>query len=90
MGATVYYLDSTTIDLCLSLFSRMQLRTIKAAIKLHTLMDLRGTIPSFIHIRDGKMHDVKVLGRDAKACDKKFVWRIHAPHLLTYENGDKQ
>jgi hypothetical protein len=53
-------------------------------------MDLRGSIPSFIHINDGKMHDVKVLGRDAKACDKKFVWRIHAPHLLTYENGDKQ
>jgi len=61
MGATVYALDSTTIDLCLSLFSWAPFRTAKAAIKLHTLIDLKGSIPSFIHISDGKMHDVKVL-----------------------------
>lgn len=61
MGATVYALDSTTIDLCLSLFSWAPFRATKAAVKLHTLMDLRGSIPSFIHISDGKMHDVKVL-----------------------------
>jgi len=61
MGATVYALDSTTIDLCLSLFSWAPFRRTKAAIKLHTLIDLRGSIPSFIHISDGKMHDVRVL-----------------------------
>ncbi len=61
MGATVYALDSTTIDLCLSLFSWAPFRTAKAAIKLHTLIDLKGSIPSFIHISDGKMHDVKIL-----------------------------
>ena len=61
VGATVYALDSTTIDLCLSLFSWAPFRSTKAAIKLHTLIDLRGSIPSFIHISDGKMHDVRVL-----------------------------
>jgi hypothetical protein len=61
MGATVYALDSTTIDLCLSLFRWAPFRRTKAAIKLHTLIDLRGSIPSFIHISDGKMHDVRVL-----------------------------
>ena len=61
MGATVYALDSTTIDLCLSLFSWAPFRTAKAAIKLHTLIELKGSNPSFIHISDGKMHDVKVL-----------------------------
>lgn len=61
MGATVYALDSTTIDLCLSLFHWAPFRRAKAAIKLHTLIDLRGSIPSFIHISDGKMHDVRML-----------------------------
>jgi hypothetical protein len=61
MDATVYALDSTTIDLCLSIFNWAPFRTTKAAIKLHTLIDLKGSIPSFIHISDGKMHDVKVL-----------------------------
>jgi hypothetical protein len=61
MGATVYALDSTTIDLCLSIFNWAPFRTTKAAIKLHTLIDLKGSIPSFIHISDGKMHDVRVL-----------------------------
>jgi DDE family transposase/uncharacterized protein DUF4372 len=58
---TVYALDSTTIDLCLSLFPWASFRSTKAAVKLHTLLDLRGGIPSFIHISDGKLHDVKVL-----------------------------
>lgn len=58
---TVYALDSSTIDLCLSLFSWAPFRSTKAAIKLHTLLDLRGTIPAFIHISVGKLHDVNVL-----------------------------
>ena len=61
MGATVYALDSSTVDLCLSLFAWAPFRSTKAAIKLHTLIDLRGSIPSFIHISDGKMHDVRML-----------------------------
>lgn len=58
---TVYAQDSTTIDLCLTLFPWAPFRSTKAAIKLHTLLDLRGAIPSFIHISDGKWHDVNVL-----------------------------
>jgi hypothetical protein len=58
---TVYALDSTTIDLCLSMFSWASFRDTKAAVKLHTLLDLRGNIPTFIHVSDGKYHDVNVL-----------------------------
>lgn len=58
---TVYALDATTVDLCLSVFPWAHFRTTKAAVKLHTLLDLRGSIPTFIHISDGKMHDVNVL-----------------------------
>jgi len=58
---TAYALDSTTIDLCLSLFPWATFRKNKAAIKMHTLMDLRGSIPSFIEITDGKVHDVNIL-----------------------------
>lgn len=58
---TVYALDSTTIDLCLSLFPWAPFRTTKAAVKLHTLLDLRGAIPAFVFISDGKLHDVNVL-----------------------------
>jgi len=58
---TVYALDASTIDLCLSLFPWAYFRSTKSAVKLHTLLDLRGNIPSFIHITDGKVHDVKVL-----------------------------
>jgi hypothetical protein len=61
LDATIYALDSTTIDLCLSLFEWAPFRTTKAAVKMHTLLDLRGAIPAFIHISDGKMGDVKVL-----------------------------
>lgn len=58
---TAYALDSTTIDLSLSLFPWAPFRTTKAAVKMHTLLDLRGNIPSFIHISDGKLHDVNIL-----------------------------
>jgi IS4 transposase len=58
---TAYALDSTTIDLSLSLFPWAPFRTTKAAVKMHTLLDLRGSIPSFIHISDGKLHDVHAL-----------------------------
>jgi hypothetical protein len=58
---TVYALDSTTIDLCLSLFPWAPFRRKKGAVKLHTLLDLRGSIPCFVHISHGKMHDVTAL-----------------------------
>jgi hypothetical protein len=58
---TTYALDSTTIDLCLSLFPWALFRTTKSAVKMHTLLDLRGNIPTFIHISDGKLGDVNVL-----------------------------
>ena len=58
---SVYALDTTTIDLCLSVFSWAPFRSTKAAVKLHTLLDLRGNIPTFIHISDGKMHEVNIL-----------------------------
>jgi len=58
---TVYALDATTIDLCLSMFPWANFRQNKGAVKLHTLLDLRGNIPSFIHISDGKLHEVNTL-----------------------------
>jgi Domain of unknown function (DUF4372)/Transposase DDE domain len=58
---TVYCLDSTTIDLCLSLFDWAPFRATKAAVKVHTLLDLRGSIPAFVHISDGRFHDIHVL-----------------------------
>lgn len=61
LDATVYALDSTTIDLCLSLFDWAPFRSTKAAVKMHTLLDLRGAIPAFIHVSDGKLGDVNVL-----------------------------
>lgn len=64
---TVYALDSTTIDLCLSMFEWASFRQTKAAVKLHTLLDLRGSIPTFIHISDGKLHDVNVPAARATA-----------------------
>lgn len=63
LDETVYALDSSTIDLCLSLFPWARFRKAKGAIKLHTLLDLRGSIPSFISITDGKVHDVNVLDK---------------------------
>jgi len=61
LTSTAYALDSTTIDLCLSVFPWAHFRSTKAAVKLHTLLDLHGNIPSFIHISDGKLHDVHAL-----------------------------
>src|SRR5713226_7636395 len=63
LNETVYALDTTTIDLCLSLFPWAPFMSTKAGVKLHTLLDLRGAIPSFIHISDGKCHDVNILDR---------------------------
>lgn len=61
LNGTAYALDSTTIDLCLSLFPWASFRKHKAAVKMHTLMDLQGNIPSFIEITEGKLHDVNIL-----------------------------
>jgi hypothetical protein len=61
LNQTAYALDTTTIDLCLSVFPWAHFRQAKAAVKMHTLLDLRGNIPTFIHISDGKMHEVNVL-----------------------------
>jgi hypothetical protein len=61
LDQTAYALDTTTIDLCLSVFPWAHFRRAKAAVKMHTLLDLRGNIPTFIHISDGKMHEVNVL-----------------------------
>ncbi len=85
---TVYALDSSTIDLCLSLFAWAPFRSTKAAIKLHTLLDLRGAIPAFIHVSNGKLHDVNVLdmlGFEAGAfyvMDRGYVdfARLYAMH----------
>ena len=61
LDATVYAFDATTIDLCLSVYPWAPFRKAKAAVKLHTLLDLRGAIPTFIHITDGKTHEVNIL-----------------------------
>lgn len=72
LAQTAYAFDSTTIDLCLTLFPWARFRQRKAAVKLHTLLDLRGNIPSFIHMTDGTTHDVTVLDQlclEPGACD---------------------
>jgi hypothetical protein len=61
LDATVYAFDATTIDLCLSVYPWAPFRSTKAAVKVHTLLDIRGAIPSFIHITDGKTHEVNIL-----------------------------
>ena len=61
LHGTVYALDSTTIDLCLSLFPWARFRSRKGAVKMHTLLDVRGSIPTFIEISEGKTHDVNIL-----------------------------
>ncbi len=70
---TVYALDSTTIDLCLALFPWARFRKRKGAVKLHTLLDLRGNIPTFIHISDGKLHDVNILDQIAFEAGSFYV-----------------
>src|SRR6266403_1470076 len=72
---TVYALDASTIDLCLSVFAWAPFRSTKAAIKLHTLLDLRGNIPSFLHVSDGKLHDVNVLDLRLHEAKSFFVTR---------------
>lgn len=89
LSNTVYALDSTTIDLCLSVFPWALFRTTKAAVKMHTLLDLKGSIPSFIHISDGKMADVHALdllqpeSGAIYVMDRGYVdfGRLHALHL---------
>lgn len=61
LDGTAYALDSTTIDLCITVFKWAKFRKTKAAVKLHTLLDIKGSIPTFIHITDGKFHDVNIL-----------------------------
>ena len=73
LDKTVYALDSTTIDLCLSVFPWARFRARKAAIKLHTLLDLRGPIPTFIEVSDGKVHDVNVLDSIVPEADSFYV-----------------
>ena len=88
MSHTVYALDSTTIDLCLALFPWAKFRQAKGAVKLHTLLDLRGSIPSFIEISDGKLHDVNILDRIAFEAGSFYVMnrgyidfaRLHGLH----------
>ena len=88
LDETVYALDSSTIDLCLSVFPWAKVRKTKGAIKLHTLLDLRGNIPSFISITDGKVHDVNILDElipeagatylmDRAYLDFKRLYRMH-------------
>ncbi len=88
LDQTVYALDASTIDLCLSLFPWANFRSTKAAVKLHTLLDLRGNIPTFIEITDGKVHDVNILDilipeagstyvMDRGYLDFKRLYKIH-------------
>jgi len=88
LDSTVNALDSTTINLCLTLFPWAPFRSTEAAIKLHTLLDLRGAIPSFIHISDGTMHDINVLDMLAPEAGAFYVMdrgyldfaRLHVLH----------
>ena len=80
---TVYALDSTTIDLCLSLFPWARFRANKAAVKLHTLLDLRGSIPTLIYISNGRVHDVKVLDEILPEAGSFYVMDPGLPGLPT-------
>ena len=82
---TAYALDSTTIDLCMSLFPWALFRTTKSAVKMHTLLDLRGNIPSFIHISDGKMGDVNVLDVLALEAGAIYIMAVSYTHLRAHE-----
>ena len=88
LGQPLYAFDSTTIDLCLTLFPWAEFRTTKAAVKMHTLLDLRGTIPTYAAITIGKVHDVRML--DALPVTEEAIYtmdkaytdfsRLHALH----------
>ena len=103
LDATVYAFDATTIDLCLSVYPWAPFRSTKAAIKLHTLLDLRGAIPSFIHISDGKTHEVNILDdliiepgayylMDRGYLDFRRLYAIHQAHafFVTRAKGNTQ
>jgi hypothetical protein len=88
LEATIYAIDSTTIDLCLSIFPWASFRTSKAAVKVHTQLDLRGPLPVLVHVTDGKVHDVNWLDSilfepgcfyllDRGYVDFERLWRIH-------------
>ena len=96
LDETVYALDSSTIDLCLSSFPWAQFRQTKSAVKLHTLLDLRGNIPTFISITDGKVHDVNILDdlipepgaiylmdRGYLDFERLFKWNQHSAFFVT-------
>lgn len=100
LGSTVYALDSTTIDLCLSLFPWATFRDTKGAIKLHTLLDLRGNIPTFVSITDGSVHDVRVLDvllpepgsiyvMDRAYVDFQRLWRLNEARALFVTRAKK-
>ena len=81
LNNTIYALDSTTIDLCLSLFPWAKFRKHKAAVKLHTLLDLRGSIPSFIEITTGLIHDVNILDVLIPEPGSSASWRMDRGYL---------
>jgi len=98
LKGAVYALDSTTIDLCLKLFPWARFRKTKAAVKLHTLIDIWGSIPVFISITDGKKSDVSILTLFLKrepfmswiaaiSILRDFIKFIHHPHFLSFELG---
>ena len=88
LDGTVYALDSTTIDLCLSVFPWARFQSAKGAVKMHTLLDLRGSIPTFIEVSDGKLHDVNILDEILPEAGSFYVMdrgyvdftRLHAFH----------
>jgi len=80
----VYALDSTTIDLCLSVFKWARFRKKKGAIKMHTLLDLRGSIPTTIYVSDGKKHDVNILDDIEIKTDAFYLWTKGIPTLPDY------
>ena len=101
LDGTVYALDSTTIDLCLSLFPWASFRKTKGAIKLHTLLDLRGPIPTFIQITDGKVHDVNILDHidvepgafytfDRAYLDFRRLYRLHRSQAFFVTRAQKR
>lgn len=100
LDRTVYALDSSTIDLCLALFPWATFRATKGAIKLHTLLDLRGNIPVFVSITDGSVHDVRILDvllpepgsiyvLDRGYVDFKRLWRLHEARAVFVTRAKK-
>jgi hypothetical protein len=74
LNSAAYALDSTTIDLCMSLFPWAQFRSTQAAVKMHTLLDLRGSIPAFIRVTTGHTHDVNMLDQIALEPGRSMLW----------------